>query len=131
MLKRDLLAVLMVTALVSCERSSPPATDTNPSSSTGQSSETDSSSDTGPAIEIVDQVAEIACGECQFEMKGFSCDLAVRIDGNSYFVDGFTVDDFGDAHAADGLCNAVKQARVAGRIEGGRFIATAIEVLPE
>ena len=44
-------------------------------------------------------IVETACGECQFGMKGKSCDLAVRIDGKSYFVDGTTIDEHGDAHA--------------------------------
>ena len=50
------------------------------------------------------QVVEAACGQCQFKMKGKSCDLAVRIDGKSYFVDGTKIDDHGDAHAKDGFC---------------------------
>jgi hypothetical protein len=31
---------------------------------------------------------EAACGQCQFEMEGYGCELAVRIDGKPYFVDG-------------------------------------------
>ncbi|KIQ19306.1 glutaminyl-tRNA synthetase, partial [Flavobacterium sp. MEB061] len=31
------------------------------------------------------QIVEASCGECQFGMKGKSCDLAVRIDGKTYF----------------------------------------------
>ena len=33
-------------------------------------------------------VTEAACGECKLGLKGESCDLAVRINGKSYFVDG-------------------------------------------
>ncbi len=54
---------------------------------------------------------EASCGECQFGMKGDDCDLAVRIDGKTYFVDGTTMDEHGDAHAKDGFCNAVRKAR--------------------
>ena len=48
-------------------------------------------------------VAEVSCGECQFKMPGKSCDLAVRINGKSYFVDGTNIDEHGDAHAKDGF----------------------------
>jgi hypothetical protein len=33
-------------------------------------------------------IVEAACGQCQFEMEGYGCELAVRIDGKPYFVDG-------------------------------------------
>ncbi len=75
-------------------------------------------------------VVEAACGECQFGLAGNDCDLAVRIDGKAYFVDGAGIDDHGDAHSDDGLCNAVRQARVQGRVEDGRFIAASFELLP-
>jgi len=50
------------------------------------------------------RIVEAACGECQFAMPGTGCDLAVRIDGEHYFVDGTGIDDHGDAHANEGLC---------------------------
>jgi hypothetical protein len=77
------------------------------------------------------QSVETACGECQLGLKGQHCDLAVRIDGKSYFVDGFKIDDFGDAHATDGFCNAVRKAEVQGEIVKGRFKATYFKLLPE
>jgi len=79
---------------------------------------------------IESRIVEAACGECQFGMPGKGCDLAVRMDGQSYFVDGAGIDDNGDAHAQDGLCNAVRKARVAGEVRDGRFIASAFELLP-
>jgi hypothetical protein len=36
-------------------------------------------------------------------MEGHGCELAVRIDGKSYFVDGSSIDSHGDAHASDGF----------------------------
>lgn len=83
------------------------------------------------ATEPQDQelVVEAACGECQFGLSGDDCDLAVRIDGTAYFVDGTGIDDHGDAHSDDGFCNAVRQARVQGRVENGRFVATSFELL--
>ncbi len=75
-------------------------------------------------------LVEAACGQCQFGLPGTSCDLAVRIDVKAYYVDGIGIDDHGDAHADDGFCNAVRQARVQGSIENGRFVATSFELLP-
>ena len=71
---------------------------------------------------------ELSCGQCQLGLEGEGCDLAVRIDGQAYFVDGSGIDDHGDAHAADGLCNAILSADIVGRVEGGRFLASAIEL---
>ena len=81
---------------------------------------------------LKDKEVEIACGECKFKMKGKSCDLAIRIDGKSYFVDGKTVDDFGDAHdEKHGFCNVVSKAEVTGEIVNNRFKAKTITLLPE
>ena len=71
---------------------------------------------------------EIACGECMFKMSGKGCDLAVRIDGTPYFVDGRKIDDFGDAHADDGFCNAIRKATVTGEIIDGRFKEKSIQL---
>lgn len=76
-------------------------------------------------------VVEASCGECQFGMKGKSCDLAVRIDGKTYFVDGTTIHDHGDAHAEKGFCNAISKALVTGEIKGDRFKATSFALIDE
>ncbi len=82
--------------------------------------------------ELKDQAVEIACGECKFKMEGKSCDLAIRIDGKSYFVDGKTVDDFGDAHdEKHGFCNVIAKAKVTGELVNGRFKAKTITLIPE
>ena len=75
------------------------------------------------------QFVEVACGECKLDLKGKSCDLAVRIDGKSYFVDGPSIHDYDDAHADDGFCNAISKAEVQGKIVGKRFKATYFKVL--
>jgi hypothetical protein len=76
------------------------------------------------------EVVEVSCGQCQFGMKANGCSLAVRIDGKSYFVDGTTLDEHGDAHAEDGFCNAVRQAEVIGEVKDGRFAVTYFKLLP-
>jgi len=81
--------------------------------------------------EIVNREVELSCGQCQFEMEGTGCDLTVRIDGQVYFVDGSSIDDHGDAHADDGLCNCIRKATVSGKIENGRLTATSIEQLSD
>lgn len=77
------------------------------------------------------QIVETACGECQFGLKGKSCDLAVRIDGKAYFVNGTTIDEHGDAHAEDGFCNKIRKAAVTGKVENNRFKATSFTLLKE
>ena len=80
---------------------------------------------------ISEKVVEASCGQCQFGMEGKSCDLAVKIDGKAYFVDGSDIDDHGDAHAKDGFCQKVRKAVVSGEIVGSRFNATSFKLLPE
>jgi hypothetical protein len=79
---------------------------------------------------IKPQTVEASCGQCQFGMKAKGCDLAVRIDGKPYFVDGTAIDQHGDAHAADGFCSAIRKAEVAGEIVDSRFKAASFKLLP-
>lgn len=67
---------------------------------------------------------EAACGQCQFKLPGHTCDLAVRINGKAYFVDGVHIDSLGDAHAKDGFCNAIRKAKVQGELVNNRFKAS-------
>ena len=64
-------------------------------------------------------------------MKEHGCDLAVRIDGKTYFVDGSSIDSHGDAHADDGFCAVIRRAEVVGKVVGNRFKATSFKVLPK
>ena len=76
-------------------------------------------------------IVETACGQCQFGMKSKKgCDLAIKIEDKPFFVDGTSIDDHGDAHAKDGFCNAIRKAKVTGKIKRGRFIATSFQLLP-
>jgi hypothetical protein len=75
------------------------------------------------------QIVEASCGECQFHLTGKSCDLAVRINGKAYFVDGTSIDEHGDAHAKDGFCEAIRKAEVQGEIVNNRFKATYFKLI--
>jgi hypothetical protein len=77
------------------------------------------------------QIVEVSCGECNFGLKGKSCDLAVRIDGKAYFVDGTHIDDHGDSHAKDGFCETIRKAKVTGEIVNDRFKVSSFTLLPE
>ncbi len=80
-----------------------------------------------PAKKI--QTVEASCGQCQFHLDGKGCDLAVRIDGKAYFVDGTTINEHGDAHAKDGFCEAVRKAEVQGEVINNRFKATYFKLI--
>lgn len=77
------------------------------------------------------QIVEASCGQCQFGMEGHGCELAVRMDGKSYFVDGSSIDSHGDAHASDGFCTAIRKAEVTGKVVNNRFKATSFKLLPK
>jgi hypothetical protein len=76
------------------------------------------------------QVVEVSCGKCKLGLAGKTCDLAVRIDGKSYYADGANIDAFGDAHDHDGMCNAIRKAEVQGELADNRFIISYIKLLP-
>lgn len=76
-------------------------------------------------------IVEVACGQCQFGMKAKGCDLAVRIDGHSYFVEGTSIDAYGDAHAQDGFCNTIRKAEVVGEVKNQRFVVRSFTLLPK
>ncbi len=77
------------------------------------------------------QVVESACGQCMFKMKADDCELAVRIDGKDYFVDGTKIDDHGDSHAKDGFCNAIRKTIVQGDIINNRFKVTYFSLIKD
>lgn len=78
----------------------------------------------------ITQVAEISCGQCKFELDSENgCSLAVKLEGKAYFVDGFGINDFGDAHDKNiGFCNVIRQGEVTGVLKNGRFVASAIKL---
>ncbi len=84
-----------------------------------------------PAADKPMQVVEVSCGKCKLGLAGKSCDMAVRIDGKAYYADGADIDAFGDAHAHDGMCNAIRKAEVQGEVVENRFKISYIKLLPE
>ena len=89
-----------------------------------------------PQISVPDSskkilTVEASCGQCQFGLKSKKgCDLAVRIDGKAYFVEGTKIDEHGDAHASDGFCETIRKAEVQGEVVNDKFKATYFKVLP-
>lgn len=73
---------------------------------------------------------EASCGECNFGLVGNDCDLAVKIDGKAYYVDGVTIMEYGHPHNKNGFCVAVRKAEVQGDIVDGRFKASYFKLLP-
>ena len=77
------------------------------------------------------QIVEASCGQCQFGMKDKKgCDLAVRLDGKAYFVEGTDINKHGDAHAHDGFCSAIRQAEVVGEVKDNKFVVSQFKLLP-
>ena len=75
-----------------------------------------------PAKDPQTSIVDASCWQCQFGMQPKnSCDLAVRIEDKTYFVDGTDINAHGDAHAKDGFCNAVRKAEVKGELINGRY----------
>lgn len=72
---------------------------------------------------------EASCGQCNFKMAGKGCTLAIRINGKTYFVEKANIDEFGDAHANEGFCNAIRKAKVQGEIIDNKFIASYFELI--
>ena len=78
------------------------------------------------------QIVEASCGQCQFGMKDKKgCDLAVRLDGKAYFVEGTDINKHGDAHAHDGFCSAIRQAEVVGEVKNNKFVVSQFKLLPQ
>lgn len=84
-----------------------------------------------PDVDKKTLVVEVSCGKCKLGLAGKTCDMAVRIDGKAYYADGADIDSFGDAHAHNGMCNAIRKAEVQGELIDNRFKISYIKILPE
>ena len=75
-------------------------------------------------VSAKEMTTEVACGACIYEMPGVTgCPLAAKIDGKPMLVTGVSI----NAHGL-GLCRKAKEAVVAGRVEGDKFVATKVDV---
>lgn len=76
----------------------------------------------------INQTAEISCGQCHFGLTSKDgCNLAVRFDDKAYFVEGFGIDDFGDAHdKKTGFCEVIRKGEIKGYVKEDKFIASSI-----
>ncbi len=76
-------------------------------------------------------IADVSCGQCKLGLESQNgCDLAIKIDGNAYFVDGAHIDDFGDAHDKKiGFCNVIRKVAITGKLKNDRFKATALKIV--
>ncbi len=89
------------------------------------------SGDSSRTEKSASKIVDAGCGQCLLGLKGKKgCDLAVRLDGKSYFVDGFTMKQLGNAHADDGMCNTLRKAKVSGEVVDNRFQARSFDLLP-
>tara|TARA_B100001059_G_scaffold165481_1_gene165074 strand:+ start:991 stop:1323 length:333 start_codon:yes stop_codon:yes gene_type:complete len=68
--------------------------------------------------------AEASCGICMFNMNGESCELAVKINDEKYYVKGADIDSFGDAHSDVGFCNAIRKVEIQGEFISNKFLLT-------
>ena len=77
------------------------------------------------AVGCAAQRGQAGCATCVFDMQGVTgCVLAIKIDGQAYLVEGSDIDDHGDAHAGEGLCNTARPAEFEGKIVDGKLVAT-------
>ena len=69
-----------------------------------------------------------SCGMCNFGMRSRDCSLAIQISDKAFHVKGTKIDDHGDSHAKDGFCNAVRVAKVSGKVKKNVFLADSFEL---
>lgn len=66
------------------------------------------------------------CAKCQFKMKGLkTCEAAIQLEGKAYLLGGKAA-----PQKSDELCKKTRKAKVAGKIEGERFMATQFTFEP-
>ena len=72
---------------------------------------------------IVDDLILAPCGVCYFGTKDRTCSLSIQINKEAYNVKGPQIDYHDDSHTDDGFYNAVRVAKVSGKVEKDDFIA--------
>ena len=78
----------------------------------------------------IDQIVGASCGTCVFGMTGDDCDLAIRFEEKFYYAEGASIDEFGDAHAEDGFCSAIRKAEIEGTIVDNKFKIKTFKLFP-
>ena len=81
-----------------------------------------------PANNRVEGNVLVSCGMCNFLTGDNDCSLAVKIGPRVLKVDGVGIDDHGDSHAKDGFCNAIRVAKVSGKVKKNMFLADSFEL---
>ena len=69
-----------------------------------------------------------SCGMCNFGMDNKDCSLAIQVNEKAFNVKGTGIEDHGDSHAKDGFCNAVRVAKVSGKVNKNVFLADSFEL---
>jgi len=72
--------------------------------------------------------AQASCGICMFDMQGKECALAVQVNDSTYYVKGAGIDDYGDAHAKEGFCNAIRDVIIQGEVVDATFQLTYFQL---
>ena len=83
--------------------------------------------DLKPNIELLDKLDDngkvkgfvlASCGMCNFGMdRKDGCSLAIMVGESKFKVKGVGIEDYGNSHAEDGFCNAVRVASVVGNVK--------------
>ena len=84
------------------------------------------STDTSTAVLTAEgeQTVELSCATCIYNMPGVTgCKLAAKVGGQALLVAGSLI----DLHE-HGLCSGTKQAKVVGKVDSGRFVASSIKI---
>lgn len=76
------------------------------------------------------QEVDAACGLCHFGLSASACQLAVKVDGGAYFVEGVEEIPHEEMHKEGGICMTIRRAKVSGRIDRDKFVALSYELLP-
>ncbi len=130
-----LAAVLPALFIVGCKKESDETTTKAPTADapTAKTATADApAAKEATTVAATTQTVEAGCATCIYDMKDVTgCKLAVKIEGKAYLVSGKSMDDLGDAHAEDGLCNIARKAEVTGKLEGDRYVATQMALLPK
>lgn len=74
---------------------------------------------------------EVSCGQCNFDLDGFGCDVAVKVGENAYYVDGVGISDYGHPHAKGGFCVATHKAEIQGELIDNRYKITYFKLLKD